>query len=218
MVIFVGCSSAPRFAATQFTQYSDFWPGPRDGVDHVWARVGLREPERLANKLAKYDTVIIEPIIVVKAEKSASEELDADEIAALIQFTEQQLHNKVAQYKSVVKAPTGRTLRLQVALSNVETPNPILAVTSSVLPFGLGISAISKLATGEHTNVGAASIELLVSDAQTDAPLFAVIDRQAGNKDFSTMIDSLDDAKDAIRWWFERLGRTLDGVMYTQAT
>ncbi|MEZ8110163.1 hypothetical protein ACED56_13835 [Vibrio splendidus] len=28
-------------------------------------------------------------------------------------------------------------------------------------------------------------------------------------KDFSTMIDSLDDAKDAINYWVERLGDTL---------
>ncbi len=85
--------------------------------------------------------------------------------------------------------------------SNVETPNPILAVTSSVLPFGLLMSTISKVTTGEHTNVGSASVRLLVSDAQEGTPLFAAIDREAGNKDFSTMIDSLDDAKDAINYW-----------------
>ena len=37
----------------------------------------------------------------------------------------------------------------------------------------------------------------------------AAIDRQAGNKDISTMIDSLDDAKGAINWWVDRLGVTL---------
>ena len=39
-----------------------------------------------------------------------------------------------------------------------------------------------------------------------------VIDREAGNKDFSTMIDSLDDAKDAINYWVERLGDTLQNI------
>ncbi len=103
------------------------------------------------------------------------------------------------------------SLRLSIAISNVETPNPILAVTSSLLPVGLGISTISKITTGEHTNVGSATIELLASDANTDKPLFAAIDREAGNKDLSTMIDSLDDAKDAINWWVDRLGQTLVG-------
>ena len=46
----------------------------------------------------------------------------------------------------------------------------------------------------------------------TGAPLFAAIDREAGSKDFSTMIDSLDDAKDAINYWVERLGDTLQNI------
>ncbi|GAK83103.1 lipoprotein putative [Vibrio ponticus] len=75
----------------------------------------------------------------------------------------------------------------------------------------MALSTISKVTTGEHTNVGSASIELLVSDASSGQALFAAIDRQAGNKDLSTMIDSLDDAKDAINYWVDRLAITLDG-------
>lgn len=117
----------------------------------------------------------------------------------------------ISPYKAIVDQPTDKTLRLSIALSNIETPNPVLAVTSSVLPFGLAISTISKVTTGEHTNVGSASIELLMSDAVTGKPLFAAIDRQAGNKDLSTMIDSIDDAKDAIDYWIDRLNITLNG-------
>lgn len=58
-------------------------------------------------------------------------------------------------------------------------------MTSTLLPVGLGISSVSKVVTGEFTN--------------------------AGSKDFCTMIDSTDDAKDAINWWVERLGSTLRG-------
>ncbi|GAL30923.1 lipoprotein putative [Vibrio variabilis] len=43
----------------------------------------------------------------------------------------------------------------------------------------------------------------------SDEPIIAAIDSRSGNKDFTTMIDSLDDAKDAIDWWVERLGHTL---------
>ena len=80
------------------------------------------------------------------------------------------------------------------------------------MPVGLGISTISKIVTGEHTNVGKATIELMVSDSTTNQPIIAAIDSRAGNKDFSTMIDSLDDAKDAINWWIDRLGDILDNA------
>ncbi|CAH7164461.1 putative Lipoprotein [Vibrio chagasii] len=139
-IFLFGCAGGPIKTATKFTTYEDFQPGPDGGVDLVWARIGLRDADRLKSKLDDYDSVVIDQIFV------------------------------------------------------------------------LAMSTISKVATGEHTNVGSASVELLVSDAQDGTPLFAAIDREAGNKDFSTMIDSLDDAKDAINYWVERLGDTLQNI------
>lgn len=207
LLLLVGCASGPLTKATSFTSYQDFSPGPEGGVDLVWAKMGLRDASRLQRKLAEYDSVMIDEVIVVVEDESLSQA----EIDELSYYLVEQIKHKISPYKSVVAQPTKHSLRLSIALSNVETPNPILAVTSSVLPFGLAISTISKVTTGEHTNVGSASIELLVSDAMSGKPLFAAIDRQAGNKDISTMIDSLDDAKDAIDYWVDRLGITMQG-------
>lgn len=206
-IVVVGCSSGPIAKATKFTSYEDFQPGPEGGVDLVWAKLGLRDPQRLHAKLAQYDSVIIDQVIVVAGEET----LSSAEIEDLSNHLITRIKQAIDPYKTVVEVASPRTLRLSIALSNVETPNPILAVTSSVLPFGLALSTISKVTTGEHTNVGSASIELLVSDASSGQALFAAIDRQAGNKDLSTMIDSLDDAKDAINYWVDRLAITLDG-------
>ncbi len=203
-----GCTSSYRPAATSFTSYEDFQAGPEGGVDLVWTRIGLRDAERLKRKIAQYDTVVIDRIYVLTNEDNA---LSDEQITELTVYLADRLKKKITQYKPVVDTPTANSLRLSIAISNVETPNPILAVTSSLLPVGLGISTISKITTGEHTNVGSATIELLASDANTDKPLFAAIDRETGNKDLSTMIDSLDDAKDAINWWVDRLGQTLVG-------
>ncbi|MCK6263977.1 DUF3313 domain-containing protein [Vibrio sp. ZSDE26] len=208
----IGCSSAPHIHATKFTSYDDFSAGPEGGVDLVWARIGLRSPERLTSTLDEYDSVVIDQVFVVAEEGS----IDEEQIEELTSYLVERLKQKITPYKAIVDEPNENTLRLSVALSNVETPNPILAVTSSVLPYGLAISTISKITTGEHTNVGSATIELLVSDAQTGKPLFAAIDREAGNKDFSTMIDALDDAKDAINFWVDRLGVTLQGPNYPE--
>ncbi|MGF1755873.1 DUF3313 domain-containing protein [Vibrio makurazakiensis] len=206
-VFLVGCANGPIKTATKFTSYEDFQPGPKGGVDLVWARLGLRDDQRLHNKLSSYDSVVIDQVFVVADEETINEE----QIEELTAYLVEQLTNKISPYKPVLEKPSENSLRLSIALSNVETPNPVLAVTSSVLPFGLAVSTVAMIATGEHTNVGSATIELLVSDASTGTPLFAAIDREAGNKDFSTMIDSLDDAKDAINFWVDRLGVTLQG-------
>ncbi|KII76175.1 DUF3313 domain-containing protein [Vibrio renipiscarius] len=203
-----GCASGPLTRATTFTSYEDFSQGPEGGVDLVWAKIGLRDADRLHKKLAQYDSVVIDQIVVLSEE----DRLSKAETQELADYFVSQITQKVKPYKPVVDQPTGQSLRLSIALSNVETPNPILAVTSSVLPFGLAISTLSKVTTGEHTNVGSASVELLVSDAKNNKPLFAAIDRQTGNKDFSTMIDSLDDAKDAMDYWVDRLGVTMQAA------
>ncbi len=203
--ILSGCAGTTVVSATKFTSYKDFRPGPEGGVDLVWARAGLRDAARLKEKMDEYDSVVIDRVMVVVQES----ELDDEEINELTTYMVEQLKARISPVKKIVDQPGETTLRLSIAVSNVETPNPVLAVTSSILPVGLGISTISKITTGEHTNVGSATVELLVSDSESDAPLFAAIDRQAGNKDFSTMIDSLDDAKDAINWWVDRLGVTL---------
>jgi len=200
-----GCASGIGQRATKFTSYEDFRKGPEGGVDLVWARIGLRSEDRLREKLAEYDSMIIDQVFVVTDEQN----LDKEQITELSEHMLMRLKEKVSPYKKIVTEPSETTLRLSIAISNVETPNPILAVTSSVLPFGLAISTISKVTTGEHTNVGSASVELLLSDSKTGKPLIAAIDRQAGNKDLSTMVDSLDDAKDAIDYWVDRLGVTL---------
>ena len=204
-VFLLGCANGPLKHATKFTSYDDFKAGPEGGVDLVWARIGLRNPERLHNKLMDYNSVVIDNVVII----AGTDTLEQAQIEELAAYTIEQLTLKISPYKSVVQVPTDKSLRLTIALSNVETPNPILAITSSILPYGLVISSISKLTTGEHTNVGSATIELLVSDATTNKPLFAAIDREGGNKDFATMIDPLDDAKDAINFWVQRLGVTL---------
>ncbi len=200
-----GCAGGKLQHATKFTSYEDFQAGPEGGADLVWVRIGLRDPERLKAKFDQYDSVVIDHVYVLVDDS----ELEDDDINELTEYMVARLEDKISTTKKIVSEPSDKTLRLSIAISNVETPNPILAVTSSILPVGLGISTIAKITTGEHTNVGGATVELLVSDSMTDKPLIASIDRRTGNKDLGTMIDSLDDAKDAINWWVDRLGVTL---------
>lgn len=201
--LLAGCAKQNFLSATKFTSYDDFRPGPKDGVDLVWAKIGLRDADRIRNKLQQYDSIILERVYVLVEDDSLSDE----EIKIITAYLTDSLINTISPYKKIVDTPTNKTLRLSIAISNVETPNPILAMTSSIIPVSFGISVISKITTGNHTNVGSASIEIMVSD-ENNSPLIAAIDRRSGNKDFGTIIDSLDDTKDVIDWWINRLGET----------
>ncbi|MEF1307090.1 DUF3313 domain-containing protein, partial [Vibrio owensii] len=174
--------------------------GPEGRVDLVWARDDIKDAQTLKAVLDKYDSVLVDRVFVVVKDA----ELDDESINELSDYMVMRLKEKISTNKRIMDEPSDSTLRLSIAISNVETPNPILAVTSSVLPFGIGVSTISKLTTGEHTNVGEATIELLVSDSKTAEPIFAVIDRHVGDKDLDNIVDGLSGAKDAIDWWVNR--------------
>ena len=204
----VGCANNHQIVKPKtFETYEDFHPGPKDGVDLVWAQRGIFNQRSLQRKIAKYDNIIYDQVHIM-LDKEKSDHLSETEIIMIKDYFINQLKSLNTKL-TVVEKPQLKTLRVTIAITNVQTPNPILAITSSLLPVGLGISTISKVLTGEHTNVGSASMEILISDATTGEPIMAAIDRKTGNKDFSTMIDSSDDIKDAINWWVKRLSLTL---------
>lgn len=209
LLVCAGCST-PKMTSqdsVMFKSFEDFRPGPEGGVDLVWTTTGINDKESLQRELQGYDGLIMDQVWVVVDKDS--DQLTDEEIQELSQHMADSIKTKLAKRFTIVDTPTEKTLRLSIALTNIETPNPVLAVTSSLLPVGIGISVISKVITGEHTNVGKARAEMLLSDAMSGEPLIAAIDKRSGNKDLGTMINSLDDAKDAISWWTDRLGITL---------
>ncbi len=208
VILLTACVHRPTLIQpATFKTYEDFREGPKGGVDLVWSQKRILSERALKRKLRKYDSIIYDPIQMVLDEKSqrSVSQSEIKEIQEHFLSGLKQLNTQL----TVVESPQKNTLRARIALTNLETPNPILAITSSLLPVGLGISTVSKVLTGEHTNVGSASMEILISDAMTGEPIIAAIDKKTGNKDFSTMIDSTDDIKDAIDWWLKRLSVSL---------
>ncbi|QIZ78240.1 DUF3313 domain-containing protein [Ferrimonas lipolytica] len=210
LIFFSGCTSLNQNLRPQsFNSYEDFWPGPEGGVDLVWATRDLRTKTAVTQKLLSYDNVIIDRVWLVLDKEANYDNISHGEVKALADYLIEQLERRISKSFTVVKQPTEKTFRISLAITNIETPNPILTVTSSILPFGIGISAVSEVVTGEPTNVGAATIELKVSDAISDKPLFAAIDNKSGEKRLSGIFDSTSDVRDAIDFWVDRLGHTL---------
>jgi len=198
-------------SSKMFYTFDDFKPGPKGVADLVWSNPEINDYETLMSVLAPYDSIILDRIWVVVDKKSSSV-LNDDKIKQITEYMIGEFKSKLRQHYDIVESPSKKTLRLTIAISNIETPNPILAITSSILPVGLGISTVSKIVTGDHTNVGKATIEMLIRDANTNEPIIALIDRRSGSKDLGTIIDSTDDVKDAIRWWVNRMDKTLSNL------
>ncbi|MEC4724614.1 DUF3313 domain-containing protein [Shewanella sp. D64] len=214
LLMLSGCGVIQDYRQSQmFSTFDDFRPGPDGGSDLIWAKPGIKSIQDLNEILKQYDSVMIDQVWLVLDDKTRYDNLSEQQIVEVSEYLIEKIREKASTHFKLVDMPKEKTLRISVALTNIETPNPILAVTSSLLPIGLGISTIAKVVTGEHTNVGSATIEMMISDASSGDPIVAVIDRKAGSKDLSTMIDSTDDARDAVDWWVDRIALTLRGQL-----
>jgi hypothetical protein len=90
----------------------------------------------------------------------------------------------------VVSSPEPDTLRVQLAIVEAEPSSRVRNVISSVVPIGIGISAIKGAGTGKQTGVGEITAEFKVSDAVTGELLGAAIRPPRRGKDVSGMYDS----------------------------
>lgn len=213
LLVIVFCSGCTAQRVTvrktvMFAAVEDFRPGPEGGVDLVWSTGSIRDFETLRETLRKYDSLMPGQVWLVVDRKSSAD-LDDRQILNITDQMVRALKSRLGQGYKLVDTPDENTLRLSLALTNLETPNPILTVTNSLLPRNLGVSAVSRIVTGEDVRGGGVTAELLVSDARTNRPLVAVIDRLSDNSELVAMSNSPVVAQEVISRWVDRLWTTL---------
>ncbi|MBK19296.1 MAG: DUF3313 domain-containing protein [Rhodospirillaceae bacterium] len=191
------------------TSYDGFRSGPKGGVDWFWAPPEIKSEAAFKASIRSYRAVMIDPVWISTKDKKNFDGVEQKKLNELASHFRQEIASALGSRYQIVSHPGNGVLRIAIALTGVESPNRLLAATSTFSPFGLGISTIKKLTTGEHSNVGGASMEALVTDAQSGKALFAAIDRQPGSKDLNKIADSLSGAKQAFKWWAERFRRVL---------
>jgi len=150
-------------------------------------------------KSGSYNKILVDPVLL-----SRSAELDAENLENY-----QKLANNAYVYlvqelqkdSPIVKSPEPGAVRLQLAILEANPSSAVRNVLSSVVPIGIGISAIKGASTGKQTGVGEITAEFKVSDAMTGELLGAAIDRRVGGKSVEGMYDSWSNADDALKFW-----------------
>ncbi|MDH3453753.1 MAG: DUF3313 domain-containing protein [Desulfuromonadales bacterium] len=205
-----GCTGPKRASQVpvRFTSFTDFKLGPAGGVDLVWSTKSIRDEQSLKMVLQKYDSLILDQTWVA-ADREALRKLNDQQILGISSAMVNAIQARLGQGFKLVQAPTENTLLLSIALTDLETHAPILAATSLRLPVSPGRFGVSMVAAAEPANIGSVTVELLVSDATTNQPLVAAIDKRFSNKDLAMTISSPTGTQKAIAMWAERLWTTL---------
>jgi hypothetical protein len=208
MLALSGCTTTSG-PSDFLTSYDGFKAGPKGGVDRFWTPPGVKTEADFKTSIRGYNKVLIDPIWLSMKNKESYDGVDPKKLNELVELFQQEIVKAIGNQYAIVTQPGPDVLRLSLALTGVESPNRLLAATSTFSPVGLGISTVKKLTTGEHANVGSASMEALVTDSLSGQTLFAAIDRHPGSKDFDKLSDPLSGAKEAFKWWAERFRMTL---------
>lgn len=207
LVTLTACSMAPeRSKSNEFEYHATNNPA---SWRYVWIPKKYVDKGTLKDKFSTYSSFYVAP---TRLEVEGSE-FDEVQLRAFADYLESEAKDTLGAYKSPTSTPELSSqksgLTVQFALSNVSTPNSILATTSTVLPIGLAISYASMLTTGEHTNVTTARVEVLISDSKSGEPLFSAIDIVAGDKSFDNILAPEEEIRKILRLWVNKLEQTL---------
>ena len=148
-----------------------------------------------------YSKILLDPVdILSKAEKQASSTPQEDYQMLANNFYSF-LYKEFSKDYEMVKEPGPRTLRFQIALTDVEKSWAAVNTVTSVIPVGIVISAGKEFATGKPAFVGEVSVETKILDARTGQLLAMGLDRRVGSGSIRGSVDNWDDANKILELW-----------------
>lgn len=205
-----GCAiqELPSPKSAVFATLEEFRRGPKGGVDLVWSTPTIRDTETLKSVLKEYDSLMLDQTWVV-IDKDTSSILDDRQILELSRMMVKEIRARLGHGYTFVEIAGDSTLRLNIALTNLVMVQPVLAVARGLVTAGSATSTVTTIVADAQTRTGGVTVELLVSDAQTNEALLAAIDRNFSDQDFGPMLASTDGVQKAITLWADRLWTTL---------
>jgi hypothetical protein len=184
--LFAGCASqkqAKTFEESGFLDdYSILSQGPKDGLLRLY-----KNPEA---KWANYNKILLEPVEFYERVDKADRKTPQADIQRMVNNFESYLKRELSKDYEMVTMPGPRTLRIHVAVTNIEKTKAPLHTVSSILPVGWVVSGSKDFATGKPLFVGEVGIEFKMEDAEDATLLAAGVDRRVGGRELGSGLDS----------------------------
>ncbi len=152
-----------------------------------------------------YKKIILEPVEIKALENSELAEITHAQRHGLKELLEIRLRDALKQNFMFVNKPGSDTIRVQFAITDVETSIVLLDMFSSVYPSARTLSALKYLVTGTESFVGKASVEAKILDSATGNLLMASADARAGGKTLVGSTNEWDDVEQAYFYWASQL-------------
>jgi len=153
-----------------------------------------------------YSKMLLDPVINLRQKDLEKEGAPPEDLQRAANNFYALLYKVFGKDYEMVKAPGPRTLRVQVAITDIQQSWATTDTITSVIPVGMVLSTSTDFITGKPAFVGEATIEVKITDARTNKLLLAGIDRRVGGDNIEASVDSWDDVNKIMELW-ARLGR-----------
>jgi hypothetical protein len=204
LLISPGCGKKQSINYSGFMgEYPKFKEGPKDGADFLYIREGVF--------FGAYDSIMMDHVVFYFHDESEYEGIHPELLKELADAFHEAMIDALRDGYPFVDKPGPGVLRVRFAITDVVASKPALNTISAILPVGLAVSAVKKGATGKHTAVGGASMEVELLDSQTNERIGAAIDAKYAEKyKIVKGMSKYGHAKDAFKFWAERFRKWLD--------
>ena len=179
----------------------------RKGGDH--------EPQLIyfnsAADIRDYDKILIDPIVAYMDERAMDEGARSD-LQVLLNYFHATLREQLGKDYELADKPGPGTLRLRIAVTDAKASKVAMDTLSTVVPVGMAISALERIALGKTLTAGFVRIEAEVVDCGSGMQVAAMVDERSGSK-VTGRFDKWSkwqDARDAFDFWGWRLRVTLE--------
>ncbi|MFZ9610209.1 MAG: DUF3313 domain-containing protein [Methylococcales bacterium] len=158
---------------------------------------------------SQYNKILIDPVTFWAGDKT---KISASDQQMLVNYFFQQMKEQLGKKFELANQPGQGIMKLDVAMTDVETATPVLRSISMIVPQAHMIANLKYLATGTMPFVGSAQAEAKLTDSVSGTVLALAVDKRIGGGSFTTGFQwQWGDAENAIDHWAELLATKLYG-------
>ena len=158
-----------------------------------------------------YDKILLHDVSFFFAEDAEYKGFEANELAELSKAFQQAIVMNLSGPYEFTDTPGPGVLRMRVAVTNLVPSNSVSGTVTTIIPIGLGVSAVSKAVTGSHIGMGSATFEGEMLDAQTGEVVMAGMDEKTGRKwNLEDSATKWGHIRDVFNTWSQNLRIRLD--------
>jgi hypothetical protein len=155
---------------------------------------------------AQYTKIMMEPVVAYEVKEGELTKLEPEALKALLDYMDAKFREELGKDYTFVSAPGADVMRLRLALTEADASRPVSDTLSSVIPIGIAVNALHRVAVGENFGTGSARAEMEILDSVSGEQLIAALDERGGKK-YTGRLDKFsrwEDARDAIDYWAAR--------------